>query len=50
MFVSPYFDPARDWREVALRAHQLLTQTAPDDLIDDVTVSEHAHEELRRVA
>ncbi len=50
MFVSPYFDPARDWREVAVRAHQLLTQTAPDDLTDDATVSEDAHEELRRVA
>ena len=50
MFVSPYFDPARDWREIAIRAHQFLTQTAPEELIDELTVPEPASEELRRVA
>ena len=50
MFASPYFDPARDWREIALRAHQLLSQSAPDDLIDELTVPDPAPEELRRVA
>ena len=50
MFASPYFDPARDWREIALRAHQLLSQSAPDDLIDELTVPDPAPEELRSVA
>lgn len=50
MFASPYFDPSRDWREVAIRAHQFLTQTAPEELIDELTVPEPAPEELRRVA
>ena len=46
MFASPYFDPARDWTEVAVRAHQLLTQTAPDELIDELTVREPEPAEL----
>jgi hypothetical protein len=50
MFASPYFDPARDWREIAVWAHQLLTQTAPDDLIDELSSPAPPHEELRRVA
>ena len=50
MFASPYFDPARDWREIAIWAHQLLTQAAPDKLIDELTVPPPAPEELRRVA
>ena len=49
MFTSPYFDPARDWREIAVRAHQLLCQIEPDDFIDELAVEEPA-EELRRVA
>ena len=49
MFASPYFDPARDWREIAIRAHQLLTQIAPDKLIDE-PIPTPAPEELRRVA
>jgi len=50
VFASPYFDPARDWREIAIRAHQLLSQTAPDELIDELTVPDTAPEELRQVA
>ena len=50
MFASPYFDPARDWREIAVWAHQILSQTAPDELIDELTAPEPAPEELRRVA
>ena len=50
MFASPYFDPARDWVEVAVRAHQLLTQTAPDELIDELTAPEAEPEELLQVA
>jgi hypothetical protein len=49
VFASPYFDPARDWTEVATRAHQLLTQTAPDELIDELTAPETEPEELRPV-
>ena len=48
--VSPYFDPARDWREIAVRAHQLLTQIASDELIDELASPAPAQEELRRVA
>ena len=50
MFASPYFDPARDWMQVAVRAHQLLTQTAPDELIDELTAPETEPEELRQIA
>ncbi len=50
MFVNPYFDPSLDWREIAVRAHQLLTQTASDELIDELASPEPAPEELRRVA
>jgi hypothetical protein len=50
VFASPYFDPARDWREIAVRAHQLLSQTADDDLIAKLAAPEPAPEELRRVA
>jgi hypothetical protein len=52
VFASPYFDPARDWIEVAVRAHQLLTQTAPDEVIDELAAPEPepAPEELRQVA
>jgi len=50
VFASPYFDPARDWREIAIRAHELLTQIASDELIDELTVPDPAPEELRRVA
>ena len=50
MFASPYFDPARDWREITIRAHALLTELASDDLIDDLIVPDPAPEELRRVA
>ena len=50
MFASPYFDPARDWTEVAVRAHQLLSQTAPDELIDELGALETEPEELRQVA
>ena len=48
VFVSPYFDPSLDWREIAVRAHQLLTQTASDELIDELASPEPAPEELRR--
>lgn len=50
MFASPYFDPARDWREIAIRAHRLLAQTEPEDLIDELPVRESPPAELRRVA
>ena len=49
MFASPYFDPARDWTEVAVRAHQLLAQTAPDELMDELTALETEPEELAQV-
>ena len=49
-FTSPYFDRSRDWREIAIWAHQLLCQIAPDELIDELTIPEPAAEELRRVA
>jgi len=50
VFASPYFDPARDWREIAVRAHQILSQTASDDPIDELTVPDSAPEEFRQVA
>jgi hypothetical protein len=50
VFASPYFDPARDWKEIAVLAHLFLTQIAADDLIDELTVPDPAPEELRRVA
>lgn len=50
VFASPYFDPARDWTEMAFRAHQILSQTAPDELIDELAVPEPVPEELREVA
>jgi hypothetical protein len=50
VFTSPYFDPARDWAEVAIRAHQLLTHTALDELIDELTDLETEPEELRQIA
>jgi hypothetical protein len=50
VFASPYFDPARDWREIAVRAHRLFCQTASDELIDELVDPEPAPEELRRVA
>jgi hypothetical protein len=49
VFASPYFDPARDWTEVAVRAHQLLTQTAPDELMDELAALETEPEELDQV-
>jgi hypothetical protein len=49
VFASPYFDPARDWREIAVRAHELLTQTAPDEP-EELVLAEAAPEELRKVA
>ena len=50
MFASPYFDPTRDWREIAVRAHQLLTESAPDELMYELTAPQAEPEELRRVA
>jgi hypothetical protein len=50
VFTSPWFDPARDWREIAVRAHQVLSQSVPEDLIDELPVPASAVEQLRRVA
>ena len=52
MIASPYpwFDSARDWKEIATRAHQILSQTAPDELIDELSSPEPAPEELCQVA
>ena len=32
-FASPYFDPARDWREIAIRAHRILCQMSDEEAI-----------------
>ena len=50
MFASPYFDPARDWREISARAHELLSQSTPEELLDELVDTSPAQEELRRVA
>lgn len=50
MFASPYFDPARDWREISVRAHQILSQTAPEELLAEFASPAPPKQELRRVA
>ncbi|MGH8991639.1 MAG: hypothetical protein ACRDZ7_08940 [Acidimicrobiia bacterium] len=42
--VLPAGGPARSWADVAARAHAILTQTLPDELLDEIM---RGHQALR---
>lgn len=50
MFTSQYFESSRDWRAIAVRAHQLLCQIMPDEPADEPVSTEPAEADLRQVA